>query len=181
MTRLHTSLALARRLAAAAVLALCCSLTADAIVFTPIAPPRPQGEPDLVFTGSVLRAVSREVRIVAASPDPKLARENRARDRSGRFEAFTVNDSAPGVSGTLDRIFFIDRRARRTYEIRGLLNPQRPFNDLTFKAAGLLQFERWANPHAGVRYRVDVRRRKLVSARSFFDADYVERQRKGGR
>jgi hypothetical protein len=181
MTRLPTSLARARRLAAAVALLLCCSLTASAIIFSPVAPHRSQGEPDLVFMGSILRAVSREVRIVAASPDPRLAKENRARDRSGRFEAFTVADSAPGVSGTVDRIFFTDRRAKRTYEIRGLLNPQRPFNDLTFKAGGLLQFERWANPHAGVRYRVDVRRRKLVSARSFFDADYVERQRKGGR
>jgi hypothetical protein len=125
--------------------------------------------------------VSREVSVVAAAPDAALRKENSARDASGRFEAFTVEQPSPQAATFADRIFFTDRRARRTFEIRGLPNPHRPYNDLVFKGRRILQFDRWASPHFGVRYLVDVRRRRLVSARSFADADHVGLQNKSRR
>jgi hypothetical protein len=148
------------------------------LLFAALAPAPPAvtgrataNEPELVFTGSTLKEETQRVRVELGAPAAGLQRKNLAVGPGGRFRAFTVEDpSKPG--GFFDRIFFEDVRAGRTYEIRNLLNAHRPFNDLRFHRA-VLQFDRWAGPHTGIRYRLDVRRRRLVSARTFIEADYL--------
>jgi hypothetical protein len=128
-------------------------------------------EPGLVFTGSVLKEEARQARVEPGAPAAGLQRKNLAVGLGGRFRAFTVEDPVrPG--GFVDRIFVEDVRAGITYELRDLSNAHRPFNDLKFHRA-VLQFDRWAGPHTGIRYRLDVRRRHLVSARAFIEADYL--------
>lgn len=133
--------------------------------------------PDLIFLRSVVRPVSRRAKIVKASPDAGIKQDNVAADRWRRFRAFTILDSTRSVRKYPDRIFFTDARTHQTFEILSLPEPHRPYDNLTFEG-GILQFDRWASPHHGVRYRLDVRRRKIIFARAFIEADYVERQRK---
>ena len=134
-------------------------------------------EPEVVFTGSVLKDVRRQVLVVPEAPDSRLKRNNLAFDPSRRYVAFTVEDPKH-THGFFDRIFFTDTQAKQTFEIQNLPLPYRPFDSLRFIRPGVLQFDRWAGPHTGVRYRLDVRRRELVSARSFIEADYLELQKK---
>ena len=168
MRRRHEAFAL---MAACVALALC--------PLTAAARPGQRGDRDtrqLVFTESVLREAAREVSVVEAAPPAGLGRKHQTTAPGGRYVAFTVEDSSGG-GVTHDRIFFTDLRARRTFEVKNLPDAHRPFDDLLITRGAVLQFDRWGAPHRGVRYRLDLRRRRLVSARVFFDADYVERQR----
>lgn len=128
-------------------------------------------EPELDFSGSVREEAARQARVVPRAVGAGLVRKNLAKGLRGRYRAFTVEDPAR-PDGFVDRIFFEDVRAGRTYEIQNLKHPHRPFDDLKF-VGGVLQFDRWAGPHTGIRYRLDVRRRRLVSARTFIEADYL--------
>jgi len=56
-----------------------------------------------------------------------------------------------------------------TYEVRGLPLPQRPLSGLTWLDADRLTFDRWSQPHHGIHYVVDVRRRRLELAAPFPD------------
>lgn len=169
-----------RRLEAFALLAACVALALGPLGGAGAAHTGQRGERDtrqLVFTESVLREAAREVSVVEAGPPAGLRRKRRVTAPGGRFVAFTVE--APSGGGVFhDRIFFTDLRARRTFEVRNLPDAHRPFDDLLITRGAVLQFDRWGAPHRGVRYRLDLRRRRLVSARVFFDADDVEHQRR---
>ena len=160
-----------RKLAALHALAACLISSAPASTHA-------QRDEGLIFTDSVLASVRPDVKVVEASPDADLARENAASDASGRYTAFAV--AAPdGKDGIFrDHIYVTHRRSAKTFEITGLPFAHRPFDNLSFTPRGLLQFDRWVNPHFGTRYRFDVRRRRLVYARAFADADYVESQKR---
>ncbi len=167
-----------RKLSALAVLAACSTLSLPAETATLVGyAPAQRGE-GLIFTDSVLASVRDEVKAVESSPDASLAREDTASDASGRYTAFTVAVPFAQDGTSREHIYFTDRRAGKTFEITGLPFEYRPFDNFSFTPRGLLQFDQWVNPRFGTRYRFDVRRRRLVYARGFVDADYVERRKR---
>ena len=108
------------------------------------------------------------VEIVEVVLDKGSIKENRVRSRDGRYEAFT--------SFPVFRIYFVARRAGKVYEVRGLPLDYRPFSDLVWVNNRTLVFDRWSQPHYGVHYVVDVRRKKLVMAAVFPDQFYLDQQ-----
>ena len=103
-----------------------------------------------------------------------VTRENLARSRGGRYEAFTSYH--PGrLAG--HRIYFAERGAGKVYEVRGLPLPHRPFSDLVWVNGRTLAFDRWSQPHYGVHYVVSAKGKKLLRASAFPDEVFLEQQR----
>lgn len=115
-----------------------------------------------------------DVEIAEAALGEGVTKENLARSRGGRYEAFTAYH--PGQLPSF-RIYFAERRTGKVYEVRGLPLPHRPFSDLVWLDGRTLVFDRWSQPHYGIHYVVSVRRKRLVMASAFPDEFFLERQR----
>lgn len=114
----------------------------------------------------MMDTVGPSVSIVAVQAPPAASQNNITRDDSGWWLAFTVYK--PGARNS-DRIYFRDLKTGKTYEIRGIPLPHRPFSDLAWRGKGLLVFDRWSQPHFGIHYEVDAAKRRLVVAYGFPD------------
>jgi hypothetical protein len=115
-----------------------------------------------------------DVEIAEVTLGEGVTRENLARSRGGRYEAFTAyhDGQLPGY-----RIYFAERGAGKVYEVRGLPLPHRPFSDLVWINSSTLAFDRWSQPHYGIHYVVSVSGRKLLRASAFPDEVFLEQQR----
>ena len=105
--------------------------------------------PEFAMTEAILEATSKK--------------ENLIRNRSRRYDAFTV-------SGT--RLFVTERKSGKIFEIRGLPLEWRPFSELVWADDHTLMFDRWSQPHYGVHYAVDIAGKRLVAAVPFPDKIY---------
>jgi len=137
-----------------------------------------QGEIELVFVGSNTKELSRQVIIKEIKFDDylaKLEKQHPAQSINNTFQAFAlaVPINKEG-SATVDRIFFLDKKSKRVFEIYGLPDSHRPFSDLMFVKNNILRFDRWSNPHGGKRYEFDLRRKRLTKATSFIEKNYVD-------
>lgn len=137
-----------------------------------------QDRTELVFIGSNTKEISQQIVIKEISFDnylAKLEKQYPVQSKNNAFQAFAlvVPRNKEG-SETVDRIFFVDKKSSRVFEIYGLPDSHRPFDDLKFVENNILRFDRWSNPHGGKRYEFDLRRRKLVKATSFIEKDYVD-------
>ena len=137
-----------------------------------------QDETELVFVGSNTKEISQQVIIKEISFDnylAKLEKQHTAQSVNNTFQAFTlaVPINKEG-NATVDRIFFVDKKSNRVFEIYGLPDSHRPFDDLKFVRNNILRFDRWSSPHNGKRYEFDLRRKKLVEATSFIEKEYVD-------
>ena len=124
--------------------------------------------------GDVREQVLPDVEIAEVTLDKSVSKENLARSRDGRYEAFTSYNPAGSPSF---RIYFVERNRGKVYEVRGLPLPNRPFSDLAWVNNRMLVFDRWSQPHYGIHYAVNVRGKKLVRAAAFPDEFYLEQQR----
>jgi hypothetical protein len=126
------------------------------------------------LSGSVLEEASAELTIVEVSPDASLEKENLVVNRRKTYTAYTAYH--PGEQPAY-RIYFEEKRTGKVYEIRGLPLAHRPFSDLVWTDNRTLVFDRWSQPHYGVHYAVDVRKKKLIVAAAFPDKFFLEQQR----
>jgi hypothetical protein len=117
---------------------------------------------------SVFENVSDEFSLVETSLARTVKKENLVTNRSRTYDAFIVS---------VTRIFILERKTRRVFEIRGLPLEWRPFSDLIWQNSHTLVFDRWSEPHYGVHYAVDVKSKKLVQAAAFPDEFYLQQQR----
>lgn len=124
--------------------------------------------------GDVRGQVRPDVEVTEVTLEKGLTRENVARSRDGRYEAFTAYHSGQSTGFS---IYFVEKATGKAYEVRGLPLPHRPFSDLVWTNNRTLVFDRWSQPHYGIHYAVNVRRRKLVAASAFPDEFYLEQQR----
>jgi hypothetical protein len=124
--------------------------------------------------GDVTKQVRPDVEIAEVILDASVTRENLARSRDGRYEAFSAYHPEQPPSF---RVYFVERATGKAYEVRGLPLPHRPFSDLVWTNNRTLVFDRWSQPHYGIHYALDVRRKKLVKASAFPDEFYLEQQR----
>jgi hypothetical protein len=122
----------------------------------------------------VREQIIHDVEIAEVTLDKGVTRENLARSRGGRYEAFTSYQ--PGQLPSY-RIYFAERGTGKVYEVRGLPLPHRPFSDLVWVSGRTLAFDRWSQPHYGIHYVVSVRGRKLLRASAFPDEFFLEQQR----
>jgi len=127
-----------------------------------------KGHRHITLSESVLGNVAPDFSMVETSLVAKAQKENVITNRNRTYEAFTV-------SGT--RLFVVERRTKKNFEIHGLPLEWRPFSDLVWKNRYLLVFDRWSQPHYGVHYVVDVKSKRLVTAATFPDEVYLEQQR----
>jgi len=124
--------------------------------------------------GDVREQILPDVEIAEVTLDKSVSKENLARSRDGRYEAFTSYnpDQSPSF-----RIYFAESRTGKIYEVCGLPLPHRPFSDLAWVNNRMLAFDRWSQPHYGIHYAVNVTGKKLVRASAFPDEFYLEQQR----
>jgi hypothetical protein len=76
--------------------------------------------------------------------------------RSKAFEGFSVYRKETGY-----RLFYTDREAAITYEIRGVGQPHRPFSDLRWRDDRIFVFDSWSTPDHGVHYEFDAKSKKM--------------------
>lgn len=124
--------------------------------------------------GDVMEQALPDVEVAEVTLDRSLTKENLARSRDRRYEAFTSYhpDQSPSF-----RIYFVERATRKVYEVRCLPLPYRPFSNLSFVNNRMLVFDRWSQPHYGIHYAVNVREKRLVTAGAFPDEFFLEQQK----
>jgi hypothetical protein len=90
------------------------------------------------------------------------------------FKAYVL--CVPAESANTDycagRVFFTEQATKTVYEIRGedtLEETGRPVDNIKWLNGHTLSYERWAGPHGGERYVIDVKSRKQTAA--FFISD----------
>lgn len=101
-----------------------------------------------------------EFAMVETSLEAGVKKKNLKTSRNKRYAAFTVADT---------RLLVSDRTDEKVFEIRGLPMEWRPFSDLAWIDNQTLVFDRWSQPHYGVHYQIDVKRKKLIKAVPFPD------------
>ena len=99
-----------------------------------------------------------EFSMVETSLEAGVKKENLIKSRDRKYDAFTVSDT---------RLLVSDRTSGKLFEVRGLPMEWRPFSDLAWVNNQTLVFDRWSQPHYGVHYEIDVRRKKLIRAVPF--------------
>ncbi|MBI3787606.1 MAG: hypothetical protein HY276_05035 [Ignavibacteriales bacterium] len=92
---------------------------------------------------------------------------------NGRWHAF-IHYPSDKDGG---RICLQNLQTGKLYEVRGISLPYRPLNDLVWLDNNLLAFDRWSQPHYGIHYIVDVKKRRLVLAAPFPDEFFLRQQR----
>jgi hypothetical protein len=110
----------------------------------------------------MLSEIAPEVSILRVEPLQTVARENFCKTKDKRFIAYTTSAGS-------ERLFINDTRKRVVYEVRGLPMEHRPFSDLRWSTQQRLEFDRWSQPHHGMHYELDMRRRRLVVVYAFPD------------
>jgi hypothetical protein len=118
---------------------------------------------------SMLKEIAPEFSAVETTLEKNVKKENAVINKNRTFEAFTV-------SGT--RIFVKNLKTGKIFELKGLPLEWRDFSDLAFSGNQTLLFDRWAQPHYGTHYAVDVVRKKLTEAAPF--SDESRPKQKGG-
>jgi hypothetical protein len=83
-----------------------------------------------------------------------LQREGLVRSRA--YEGYSVYQKETGY-----RLYYTDRKAGITYEIRGVGQRHRPFSDLQWKENRIFVFDSWSAPDHGVHYEFDAKSKKL--------------------
>jgi hypothetical protein len=123
--------------------------------------------------GDVTKQILANVEIVEIKLDKGVTKENLSRSRDGRYEAFTSYE--PDESPSF-RLYFVECTGK-AYEVRGLPLPHRPLSNVAWVNNRTLVFDRWSQPHYGIHYVVNVRKKKVVRALAFPDEFYLEQQR----
>lgn len=118
---------------------------------------------------SVFKKVAPNIRIVKASIDPQITKQNLIINSSKTYRAFSmeqpIHRTAYGFS-IKDRIFFENQKSGIIYEIVVLPDIHRRYDNLIWMNDKTFAFERSLSPRHSVRYVVNVRLRKLTTARS---------------
>lgn len=126
----------------------------------------------------VMEQVLPGLEIAQVTLEKIVSKENLVLSRDGRYEAFTSYhpDQSPSF-----RIYFVERQIGRVYEVRGLPLLHRPFSYLLWVNNWTLVFDRWSQPHYGIHYVVNARRKKLERASAFPDEFYMQQQNRKAR
>lgn len=82
--------------------------------------------------------------------------------RTAYIAKFKLKDEPDAFA---DVIVVYEKAADKFYEIRGIDDfPWRPFDQIKWTSADVLEFEQWVNPHNGGRYAVNVKTGKIERA-----------------
>ena len=107
--------------------------------------------------------------------------EKDARGRTMMFEnpdkirqafVFCVPSGSKEIESCVHRVFVTDLGTDETYEITGeelFIEANRPVSSLKWISDDTLSYERWATPHFGHRYVVDIKRKKQSDAFTLSD------------
>ena len=93
-------------------------------------------------------------------------------DKIRQAFVFCVPSGSKDVPACASRVFVTDLGTDETYEITGeelFIEANRPVDGLKWINNYTLSYERWANPHYGHRYIVDIKRSKQTAAHILSD------------
>ena len=93
-------------------------------------------------------------------------------DRIRQAFVFCVSSGSKEVPSCVQRVFVTDLRTDKTYEIKGeelFIEANRTVENLKWINNTSLSYERWAGPHFGHRYIVDVKEMKQTGAFALTD------------
>jgi hypothetical protein len=119
--------------------------------------------------GGSLPGVFFDFGMVEVQPDTTWVKENSVDNSRGTWRAFTT---------TTDEfhLFVEDLAKGKTFEVRGLPLPFRPFSDLVWATDEILMVDRWSQPHYGMHYVIKVSVPQLLQAAPFPDQAYLDAQ-----
>ena len=109
---------------------------------------------------SMLKEIEPDFSFAETTLEKDAQIENAVKNKNRTFEAFTVDKT---------RIFVKDLKSGKIFEIKGLPSEWRFFADLNWANNQTLMFDRWAQPHYGNHYAVNVVKRKLTDVVPFPD------------
>lgn len=118
------------------------------------------------------------VAVASNLPDGELAdkieKDGRGRstftensDKVRQAFVFCVPSGSKEVPSCVQRVFVTDLGLDETYEVKGeelFIEANRPINNLKWINDFTISYERWAGPHFGRRYVVDIKKRKQTAA-----------------
>jgi hypothetical protein len=93
-------------------------------------------------------------------------------DKVRQAFVFCVPSGSKEVTSCVQRVFVTDLGTDETYEINGeelFIEANRPVDNLKWINNDTLSYERWASPHYGHRYVVDMKRLKQTAAFTLSD------------
>jgi len=108
-----------------------------------------------------------QVEILTVSSLPPQERENIAVNEEQTYQAFTICQPISEHEGCQEKIFIEEISTGKYYQIQGIPLSWRPFTNLGWRNETMLEFDRWSNPHYGLRYTVDMTEKKLVDITEF--------------
>ena len=88
-------------------------------------------------------------------------------DKIRQAFAFCVPSGSKEVTSCVRRVFITDLGTDETYEITGeqlFIEANRPVDSIKWINNNTLSYERWAGPHFGHRYVIDVKQKKQTDA-----------------
>jgi len=88
-------------------------------------------------------------------------------DKIRQAFVFCVPSGVKEVTSCVQRVFVTDLGTDETYEITGeelFIEANRPVDSIKWINNNTLSYERWASPHHGHRYVIDVRQKKQTDA-----------------
>lgn len=114
----------------------------------------------------------KEIAAEFSMPETKLPKgleqESPVTNGNRTYEAFIVDTT---------RLFIRERKTGKTFEILGLPLGYRPFSDPEWLNNQTLIFDRWAQPHYGTHYALNVKTGKLIKAAGFPDEVFLNQQK----
>jgi hypothetical protein len=115
-----------------------------------------------------LKEIAAEFSMPETMLQKDLARENSVTNATRTYDAFIVDTT---------RLFIKARKTGKTFEILGLPLGHRPFSDPEWLNNQILIFDRWAQPHYGTHYALNVKTGKLIKAAGFPDEVFLNQQK----
>ncbi|MEE3718050.1 hypothetical protein V2H45_15015 [Tumidithrix elongata RA019] len=105
-----------------------------------------------------------QIRVVAEKIPPELLRQrtHEVIDFAGTYRAYIIP-----ISVSEERIAIEDLKTKTIYTVQILPSLPRPFSNLKWvwnsdRKSWVLSLERWATPHFGYLYEIDIKQRKLI-------------------
>ena len=93
-------------------------------------------------------------------------------DKAFKAYVLCLPADAALVPNCVSRVFIRNEKSKVVYEVRGEelgVEAGRPIDEVKWKNAYTLSYERWTGPHFGHRYVIDARRMKQTAAFSLTD------------
>ena len=127
------------------------------------------GHVKLYYAGDLTESLSDQIKLVETYP-PAFGERSTSLIVGGGRQAFVTDE--PGEDAGHVQYLYV-QRGDQLYRVEGVPMGHRPITGILWRSYYRVQFDRWSNPHFGVRYVIDVQNKRLEMAHAFADEHYI--------